>query len=211
MFIPLGTDPEAARRAAVLCGLEVAEGPQSFVYGSLVSTDLPPWVNSLATDFDPDRPEFVLRLAAAAAARCSRTPHEVGVFAHRGCYYAVWDGDKDGFGLLAYIGPRGERLRTHYVIEALATLAPRLGLTRGSAHVGADEVTTLEFRDAMAQKKIKVRVGPTGDTVISTEGFQGTACKDATKQLEAALGTVTGDKATQEMYTPPEQVTSINN
>jgi hypothetical protein len=49
-------------------------------------------------------------------------------------------------------------------------------------------------------KKIKVVVSKEGETQISTEGFTGTACKDATKQLEKALGTVTKDSNTQEFY-----------
>ena len=49
-------------------------------------------------------------------------------------------------------------------------------------------------------KKIKIRVDKEGKTEIFTEGFTGQACKDATKQLEKALGTVTKDSNTQEFY-----------
>jgi hypothetical protein len=49
-------------------------------------------------------------------------------------------------------------------------------------------------------KKITVHVDKEGGTKISTEGFTGTACKDATKQLEMALGVVTKDSNTQEFY-----------
>ncbi len=49
-------------------------------------------------------------------------------------------------------------------------------------------------------KKIKVVVDKEGRTEISTSGFSGTACKDVTKNLEKALGTVTKDTNTQEFY-----------
>ncbi len=49
-------------------------------------------------------------------------------------------------------------------------------------------------------KKIKVIVDKEGNTEIKAEGFTSTACKDATKQLEKALGVVTKDSNTQEFY-----------
>lgn len=62
-------------------------------------------------------------------------------------------------------------------------------------------------------KQITVRVPLKGiavgktTTQIATSGFTGTACADATKALEAALGTVTEDLPTQEMYDvePPQE------
>jgi hypothetical protein len=41
-----------------------------------------------------------------------------------------------------------------------------------------------------------------GKAVISTKGFSGVACKDATKMLERALGATTSDTATEEMNKP---------
>jgi hypothetical protein len=49
-------------------------------------------------------------------------------------------------------------------------------------------------------KKIKVHVDKEGGTKIETEGFTGTACKDATKQLEKALGVASKEIFTNEYY-----------
>lgn len=37
-------------------------------------------------------------------------------------------------------------------------------------------------------KTIEVTVSPKGETTIQTKGFTGEACRDATRNLEAALG-----------------------
>lgn len=47
---------------------------------------------------------------------------------------------------------------------------------------------------------ITVRVSPTGETVIETTGFQGKACQDATRQLEAALGKVEAETKKPEFF-----------
>ncbi len=49
-------------------------------------------------------------------------------------------------------------------------------------------------------KKIKVIVDKEGNTEIKTFGFTGVECKEATKNLEKALGVVTKDSNTQEFY-----------
>jgi len=50
-------------------------------------------------------------------------------------------------------------------------------------------------------KEITVDVSTTGNVTITTRGYKGTSCRDATKQLEAALGgEIVSDKPTQEMY-----------
>ena len=49
-------------------------------------------------------------------------------------------------------------------------------------------------------KKIIVHVDKEGSTKISTEGFTGTACKNATKQLEEALGVASKETFTDEYY-----------
>jgi hypothetical protein len=49
-------------------------------------------------------------------------------------------------------------------------------------------------------KTIEVTVSPAGETRVETKGFAGTACRDATKLLERALGVVASDTLTAEMY-----------
>lgn len=43
----------------------------------------------------------------------------------------------------------------------------------------------------MSEKKIEITVSPEGATSIKTSGFSGGSCRDATRDLERALG-VTG-------------------
>ena len=40
----------------------------------------------------------------------------------------------------------------------------------------------------MSAKKIEITVSPSGATSIKTTGFTGSSCKDATRDLERALG-----------------------
>jgi hypothetical protein len=40
----------------------------------------------------------------------------------------------------------------------------------------------------MNEKKIEITVSPLGATTIKTSGFTGRSCKDATRDLERALG-----------------------
>lgn len=49
-------------------------------------------------------------------------------------------------------------------------------------------------------KEIIIEVAPDGETQITTKGYKGKACKDATAALEKALGTVTSDTPTKEAY-----------
>ena len=42
----------------------------------------------------------------------------------------------------------------------------------------------------MSEKKIEITVSPEGATSIKTTGFSGSSCKDATRDLERALGVV---------------------
>jgi hypothetical protein len=61
-------------------------------------------------------------------------------------------------------------------------------------------------------KTIQIIVSPTGETKIETTGFSGGACKDATRELERALGAVTDDQLTGEYYTETnEQQNEIQN
>lgn len=49
-------------------------------------------------------------------------------------------------------------------------------------------------------KEIVTTFSPNGGVQIETHGFKGTACQDATRNLEAALGDVLKAEATDEMY-----------
>ena len=48
-------------------------------------------------------------------------------------------------------------------------------------------------------KKIVVKINK-GQVTVKAEGFPGATCKDATKLIEKALGQVTEDTDTEEMY-----------
>ncbi len=47
---------------------------------------------------------------------------------------------------------------------------------------------------------IEVIVSPQGETTIQTKGYAGTDCLQASKFLEQALGVVTSDRKTAEIY-----------
>ena len=49
-------------------------------------------------------------------------------------------------------------------------------------------------------KTIQIIVNVKGETTVLTQGFAGSSCRDATRLLEQALGTVQSDTATTEMY-----------
>ena len=51
----------------------------------------------------------------------------------------------------------------------------------------------------MTQKRIEITVSPEGATSIKTTGFTGSSCKDATRDLENALG-VAGRETLQSEY-----------
>lgn len=61
-------------------------------------------------------------------------------------------------------------------------------------------------------KTIQIIVDPKGGTKIETSGFTGSACQDATRALEQALGAVTGEQLTAEFYAASndEQVAEQN-
>jgi hypothetical protein len=52
----------------------------------------------------------------------------------------------------------------------------------------------------MAQQTVEVEIDVNGKVVIQTAGFQGASCLQATKTLEAVLGTVTEDAKTREFH-----------
>jgi hypothetical protein len=50
-------------------------------------------------------------------------------------------------------------------------------------------------------KTIKITISPDGSKVkVETSGFTGKSCKEATAEIEKALGAVTSDTPTKEMY-----------
>jgi hypothetical protein len=49
-------------------------------------------------------------------------------------------------------------------------------------------------------KIIEITVSPKGETKITTKGFAGSACREASKFIERALGQQTGEKLTSEFY-----------
>jgi len=52
-------------------------------------------------------------------------------------------------------------------------------------------------------QKIKLVIPLKGNPTLTTEGFSGPACKEATRDLERALGKVVKDTPTTEMYDKP--------
>ena len=48
---------------------------------------------------------------------------------------------------------------------------------------------------------IEITISPQGNTKITTKGYTGRKCQDATRELEKALGAKTGDRKTIEFYT----------
>jgi hypothetical protein len=52
----------------------------------------------------------------------------------------------------------------------------------------------------MSTPQIEILVTPTGETRIKTHGFQGAACRDATKALERVLGRKLSETLTTEFH-----------
>jgi len=57
----------------------------------------------------------------------------------------------------------------------------------------------------MSEKRIEITVSPEGATSIKTSGFSGSSCKDATRDLERALG-VAGRETLQPEYFHQENI-----
>ena len=49
-------------------------------------------------------------------------------------------------------------------------------------------------------KTIEITITPKGETKISTSGFSGSSCQDATRELEKALGAQIDEQLTGEYY-----------
>ncbi len=52
----------------------------------------------------------------------------------------------------------------------------------------------------MSEKKIEITVSPEGATSIKTSGFTGGSCRDATRELERALGVSGRESLLPEFY-----------
>ncbi len=53
--------------------------------------------------------------------------------------------------------------------------------------------------------EITITFSKEGKATVAVKGVKGRSCKDATRELEQALGTVTNDTPTKEMYEQPER------
>jgi len=49
-------------------------------------------------------------------------------------------------------------------------------------------------------KTIEIIVSPKGEATVTTRGFAGSSCKEASKFLEQALGQRTGERLTAEFH-----------
>lgn len=49
-------------------------------------------------------------------------------------------------------------------------------------------------------KSIEIVIAANGETTVRAQGFAGGSCRDATRELERALGEVTGEQLTPEFY-----------
>ncbi len=58
-------------------------------------------------------------------------------------------------------------------------------------------------------KTIEIVIDPTGALTLQTKGFAGASCRDASKLLEQALGTIQSDTPTAEMYQPATQAQPV--
>ena len=47
---------------------------------------------------------------------------------------------------------------------------------------------------------IEITISPTGQTTVATKGFEGASCREASRFLEQALGSVERDSVTAEFY-----------
>jgi len=49
-------------------------------------------------------------------------------------------------------------------------------------------------------KTIEILVSPKGETAVTTKGFAGSSCRDASRFIEQALGQQTSEKVTAEFH-----------
>jgi hypothetical protein len=50
------------------------------------------------------------------------------------------------------------------------------------------------------KQTIEIIVSPTGETTVQTKGVTGSACRNASRFIEQALGQKTGERFTSEFY-----------
>jgi hypothetical protein len=53
-------------------------------------------------------------------------------------------------------------------------------------------------------KQIEIVVSPKGEATVTTKGFAGSSCKEASKFIEQALGQQTGERLTAEFHQPQQ-------
>jgi hypothetical protein len=61
----------------------------------------------------------------------------------------------------------------------------------------------------MPSPQIEILISPTGDTRITTHGFQGPKCREATKALERALGRKLTETLTAEFHLAATEEASL--
>lgn len=54
-------------------------------------------------------------------------------------------------------------------------------------------------------KTIEIIVSPKGEATVTTKGFAGSSCREASKSIEQALGQRTGEQLTSECYVQQTQ------
>ena len=54
-------------------------------------------------------------------------------------------------------------------------------------------------------KTLEILISPQGETKVTTLGFSGTACQEASRFLEVALGTHTSERLTSDFYQDLQQ------
>ena len=54
-------------------------------------------------------------------------------------------------------------------------------------------------------KTIEIIVSPAGEATVQTKGYSGSACRDASRFLEQALGERAGEQLTPEFHQPAVQ------
>lgn len=58
-------------------------------------------------------------------------------------------------------------------------------------------------------KTIEIIVSPKGETTVTTKGFAGSSCREASKFIEQALGQRIGERLTSEVHAQQTQQQSL--
>jgi hypothetical protein len=59
-------------------------------------------------------------------------------------------------------------------------------------------------------KRIEIIISPTGETRLETMGFEGTACREASRFVEEALGQRIAEQRTPEFYRSASEATQAS-